>query len=147
MRWIVVVLVMLSASAGGQPAPADLDSLFIRIDRAQAELAGAVSPFYHGAAGQSEARQVAPVTRFLDALVEMNQWVMAAKLVECERDKEMISSFVGLRYGPALALSEDAMAAVRALEPDTDEERAGKARAIAVIERFWTDTEPLIGAP
>ena len=147
MRWIVVALVMLSASAGAQPTPADLDSLFIRIDRAQAELAGAVSPFYHGAADEDETRQISPVARFLDALVEMNQWVMAAKLVECEQDKALISSFVALRYAPALALSEEAMAAVHALDPDTDEERVGKSRALAVIQRFWTDTEPLIGAP
>ena len=147
MRWIVVALVALSAGASAQPTPADIDSLFIKIDRAQAELAGAVSPFYHGAADQTEAQQVAPVARFLDALIEMNQWVMAAKLVECEQDKALMSSFVALRYAPLLGLSEDAIGAVRALEPDTDEERAGKSRAITIIQRFWAETGPLIRAP
>ena len=147
MRWIIAALAVLSANAGAQPAPAALDSLFIRIDRVQSELAEASAPLFRGATDSRDAQPAAAVEDFLSALSEMNQWVMAAKFVECERDKEIISSFAALRYGPALALSEDALAAVRAFEPDTEEQRVAQARAIEVIQRFYPDTELLIGAP
>ena len=146
MRW-TVLLVALVAAASAQPAPSDLDSLVVRVDRLRIETGLAADRVFSAEAGPGSEALTDAVSAYLVALGDLHEWLFAASVLTCDDDRRTIAGLAALRYAPVLGLGDDLVAAVQAREPTSEGARTELDALVALVRRFYADTEPLIGAP